>query len=225
MRAWLASFAAASVLTLAILLILVFAHREPLLPLPSIDNAGIRVETIETPEKPSSAASSAVTPNLALFLPVSPPVPVSPLAVEVPAVDVSVDLSRMLEWRYGYADMGNSGAQVGSFGISSYADVDHGVQNLVIPPRFFPDALIDVGITEGRVVVRLLIDEKGHAKVQYVLSSSHPSLVPIIVEAMNRAIYSIPIRDGRPTKSIINRTVIFQADPAHVARRQAMANP
>lgn len=225
MRAWLASFAAASGLTLAILLLLVFAHREQAPPLPSIDNKGIRLETIETPESSDSSATRSSTPNLASILPVAPPSPVAPLAVEVPSIDVSLDLSRMLEWRYSYANMGSSGLQSGSFGISNYADVDHGVENLVIPPRLFPDALIDAGITEGRVVVRLLIDEKGHAEVKYVLSSSHPSLVPIIVGAMNRAIYSIPIRDGRPTKSIINRTVIFSADPNHVARRRAQANP
>jgi hypothetical protein len=225
MRAWLASFAAASGLTLAILLLLVFAHREPSSPLPAIDNTGIRVETIEIPEKSGSSALNAATPNLASLLPVSSPIPVSPLAVDAPAIDVSVDLSQMLNWRYSYADMGSSGAQAGSFGISNYADVDHGVENLVIPPKLFPDALIDAGITEGRVVVKLLIDEKGHAEVKYVLSSTHPSLVPIIVEAMNRSIYSIPIRDGRPTKSIINRTVVFSADPDHVAKRQALANP
>jgi len=222
---WFSSFAAACCLTLAILLLLAFVHRGKSPPLSASDITSIRLEMINTPEESSASAAGSASSRSASLPPASPPSSVSPLAVEAPSVDVSVDLSQMLEWRYSYANMGSSSGQTGSFGISNYSDVDQAVQNLVIPPKMFPDELIDAGIITGRVVVRLLIDERGHAEVKGVLSSTHHSLVPIIVETMNRSLYSIPIRDGRPTKSIINRTVVFKADPQHVAERQALRNP
>jgi len=202
-------------------LLLSFVHREQPLLLPASVGTGIRFETIDVQEESSPSAAPSAAPNFAAFLPRRPPTTVSPLTVEAPPVDVSVDLSQMLEWRYSYADMGSSSALAGSFGISNFSDVDQAIQNIIVPPKLFPDQLIDIGITEGRVVVKLMIDEQGHVKVMSVLSATHPLLVPSVVEAMNQSVYSIPIRNGRPTKAIINRTIIFQADPDHVARRQA----
>ncbi len=143
------------------------------------------------------------------------------MTVDTPAVDLSVDLSQMLEWRYSYADLGKTGSQAGSFGVSNFADVDEKVQNIIIPPKLFPEELIDAGIVQGRVVVTMLIDEKGRATVKNVLSSTHPTFVPMVVEAMRRSLFSIPMRDGKPTKVLINRVVVFNADPARVARRRA----
>lgn len=218
---WLSSFAASCALTLGIILILAFAHRETNFPIPASDSGGIRLETIESQDESNAPAAQSSMPNLAASLPSRAPTTVSPLAIEAPTVDVSVDLSQMIQWRYSYADMGSSSAQAGSFGISNFSDVDKAIQNIVIPPKTFPDQLIDAGILSGRVVVKLMIDEQGHVKVMSVLSSTHPLLVPPVVEAMNRAVYSIPIRNGRPTKATINRAVIFNADPEHVATRQA----
>jgi outer membrane biosynthesis protein TonB len=218
---WLSSFAAACVLTLAILLLLSFAHREQTFPMPTGDSGGIRLETIESQDESNAPAAQSSIPNLAASLPTRAPTTVSPLAIEAPTVDVSVDLSQMIQWRYSYADMGSSSAQAGTFGISNFSDVDKAIQNIVIPPKTFPDQLIDAGILRGRVVVKLMVDEQGRVKVMNVLSSTHPLLVPPVVEAMNRSVYSVPMRDGRPTKAIINRTVVFNADPEHVARRQA----
>jgi outer membrane biosynthesis protein TonB len=218
---WLTSFAAACVLTLAILLLLSFAHREPTFLMPVSEGSGIRLETIEAQDDSNATATQSSIPNRAASLPSRPPTTISPLAIEEPTVDVSVDLSQMIQWRYSYANMGSSSAQAGSFGISNFSDVDKAIQNIVIPPKTFPDQLIDAGILTGRVVVKLMVDEQGHVKVMNVLSSTHPLLVPPVVEAMNRSVYSIPIRNGRPTKAIINRTVVFNADPEHVARRRA----
>lgn len=219
--AWLYSIVAACFLTLALLLLLAFAHRKPIPSLPVSNSIGIRLETINPQEESSTQATRSAAPNLASLLSPVKLATVSPIEIQKPSVDVSVDLSEMLEWRYSYADMGSSSAQTGSFGVSHFADVDGAVQNIVIPPKLFPDELIDAGITEGRTMVKLLIDEKGHVTVQAVLSSTHPSFVPIVVEAMNRSVYSIPVRDGRPTKVIIYRAVIFNADPQHVAARRA----
>ena len=221
LRPWLSSFTTACGLTLAILLLLAFVHREqPPLP-PSEEGSGIRLETISLQEESGAPSASSATPNFAALLPTAKPTVVTPLIVTPPSIDVSVDLSQLLEWRYSYADMGSSSAQSASFGVSNFSDVDQEIQTIIIPPKLFPDELIDAGVLEGRVVVKLLIDERGHVQVKNVLSSTHASLVPIIVEAMNRSVYSIPIRDGKPTKAIINRTVVFNADPEHVAKRQA----
>jgi outer membrane biosynthesis protein TonB len=189
--------------------------------MPVSEGSGIRLETIEAQDDSNATATQSSKPNLAASLPSRPPTTISPLAIEEPTVDVSVDLSQMIQWRYSYTNMGSSSAQAGSFGISNFSDVDKAIQNIVIPPKTFPDQLIDAGILTGRVVVKLMVYEQGHVKVMNVLSSTHPLLVPPVVEAMNRSVYSIPIRNGRPTKAIINRTVVFNADPEHVARRRA----
>ncbi|MEZ5277497.1 MAG: energy transducer TonB [Opitutaceae bacterium] len=225
LRSWAISGASACGLTLAILFLLVFAHRVQVPVLPTSDGVGIHLETVMDPEDSGAPAGMMTSPEIRTLPPPASPVAITPLTMQNPPVDVSVDLSRMLAWRYGYDDLGGSGFQEGSFGISNFSEVDQSIESLVIPPRLFPDTLIDAGITEGRVVVKLLIDEKGHAEVKTVLSSTHPALVPPVVEAMGRALYSIPIRNGRPTKSIVNRTVVFTADPEHVAKRRSMTKP
>lgn len=225
-RSWLASVSAASGLTLAILLLLAFAHYQPPVNLVPSQNQGIQVETVNVPPQNASAApASAATTNLAALLPSPTPTTVAPLPIKAPAMNVSVELSQMLTWRYGHADLGRSSTQSGSFGVAGYADVEQGINVILIPPKLFPDELITAGITEGRVVVSLLVNEDGHAEVRNVISATHPTLVPLVVEAMKRAVYSLPVRNGRPTKAIINRVVVFKADPDHIAKLRASPKP
>lgn len=207
--------------TTLIFTLLTYIHRKPARVAFELEKSGIRLESINSQEEESAQTEKSNIPNLASLLPSTPQQEIIPIEIDTPDIDVSVNIEQMIEWRYNYADIGGNNSLASSFGVSNFLDIDEMIKNIITPPKKFPDELIDAGITEGRVIVSLLIDEKGHVEVKNVHSATHRLLVPIVVEAMENAVYSIPVKNGRPTKTVIKREIHFQADPKHVEKRRA----
>ncbi len=77
----------------------------------------------------------------------------------------------------------------------SLADLASAPTLLYEPPYEFPRALVRRGISEGVVVLEVVITESGTVRVNRVLSSSHPALVDSVIAYARECRFSIP-RDG-----------------------------
>lgn len=222
---WAMPGTGAVLLTLLVLLLLTLATRQSLPPPVEEQPIALSFESVQIPEQKPSAAAPATAGDLSALLP-RPQTPVPPeLRVESTPLDIPVDMASMLQMRYSYQDLGSARSVNVAFGMSNLANIDEPVENVIIPPNLFPTSLIDQGIYEGNVIVTLTIDEKGRAKVKTVISASHPELVAPVVDSLSQALFTSPTRDGRPTKVMIRRNVIFKADPERVRRHREGKRP
>lgn len=78
-------------------------------------------------------------------------------------------------------------------------------QDLAQAPRItnrpsiqFPRELTRQGITQGRVVALIEINEKGRATVLEIISSTHPQLIKVARNAIRQARFTPPTVDGIP---------------------------
>ena len=203
--------AGAVLLTLACLFLLTLANRGPAEQAPKTDMGKVSLQSIYVPTSTTEVPTTSATSNLSSMLPSKAPSVVTELKVKPQPLNIEIDTSQMLQMRYSYEDL-NAASRLGStFGISNLVDVEDPVQNVVIPPNLFPESLIEDGVYQGRVNLVIIVDERGRATVKRVLSSTHPELVDPVVESINRAVYTVPIRNGKPTKVMITRAVNFSA--------------
>lgn len=225
-RSWGASFLAACGLTLLIALLLALAHRPPHYETELEARPVLSVQTIDLPPQAESASASApASSDFRSLLPPAATPAAPPIRTQAPPLETSMELSQMIQWRYGYADLSQTSQATGSFGQSNLSSLDGGLETIIIPPESFPERLIDAGIFKGNVVVSLLINTDGKASVTHVHGASHPELIDPVVKSMNRAIYSVPEKDGRPTSTLIRRNVIFQADAKRIKAHQSKTAP
>ena len=63
----------------------------------------------------------------------------------------------------------------------------------------YPGHLLRRGL-EGKVKLRVLIDERGTVKVQEVINSSHPDFVEPSIRAAEESTYEPPLRNGKNVK-------------------------
>lgn len=206
------SLAAAITTSLAILLLLAVANRQTERPPQPDLGTPVALQSVTLPANETQAVQSREGPaDLSSLLPaIAPVVPVR-LAIEPQAPEIQVSLAQMLQKRYSHRDLARFRSHAGGFGVSSLFDVDEPVQSVFIPPNHFPDNLLAAGVIEGSVYVVIMIDERGRASVRRVLGASHPELVAPVVDSINRAVYSVPVQNGRPTKVLITRQVVFRA--------------
>jgi hypothetical protein len=201
----------AILLTLALLFLLTLANRGPVERAPQADKGQVVMQSINVPDPTTEVSSATKSPNLSSLIPKEAPAVIAELKVEPQRLDIDIEVSQMLQMRYAYDDL-NAPARMGAtFGISTLVDVDDPVQNVVIPPNLFPESLIERGIYEGQVNLTILVDERGRATVKRILAATHPELVDPVVKSVNRAVYTVPIRNGKPTKVLITRAVKFKA--------------
>ncbi len=112
-------------------------------------------------------------------------------------------------------------SHAGTLGTVSLADIDSPLQSVFIPPNLFPDELIKRGVTSGTVKVIMEVDARGRATVKEVLGCTHPELIAPVVQSVNQAIYTAPLKNGRPAVVTIARSVNFNADPERASKVRA----
>ncbi len=74
----------------------------------------------------------------------------------------------------------------------------------------FPSALARQGVTRGRVVLEVELDERGKVRVRRVISSSHPELIPGAKRVAAGARFTAPTRHGRPVKAVMRWPIVIR---------------
>lgn len=84
--------------------------------------------------------------------------------------------------------------------IYSFGDLSKGPTIIYLPEIPYPGELKRKNILKGKVVVIILIDEKGFARCESIPFSSHPLLEKIVRQAVRKSRFSISRIDGKPVK-------------------------
>jgi len=78
------------------------------------------------------------------------------------------------------------------------------------PNVTFPAVLQDQGITEGKVVLEVLISSAGNVNVRRVLETSHTELTEMGESFASRAKFTPPKKDGRPVNALFRWPLILK---------------
>ena len=84
--------------------------------------------------------------------------------------------------------------------LFTFKDLSEAPRIINYPKIQFPNELIRRGITEGRVVALIEIDEQGRAEIVRVNSSTHPLLIKEAEEIIRQAQFTKPLIDGVPQR-------------------------
>ena len=182
-------------------------------PTREIESLDIRSVNIPSPQddfdeiatNPASQASSMKD------LP-SQPRRIPALAVEPMPMDLQVGITQVLEQRDTLEYLMSQRDLYGPFGSVRLQGADTIPRPLFMPPNIFPESLKERGILIGKVLLILEISEDGFAKVRQVIHSEYPELVDPVIQSVEKAIYSRPLRHGKPTRTIIKSRIIFRAE-------------
>ena len=82
--------------------------------------------------------------------------------------------------------------------LFTFADLQSAPRIINRPRISYPRDLIRKGVREGRVVVKILIDPKGRAKVLEVISATDPGLIPAAKDVIRQARFTPPTVNGEP---------------------------
>lgn len=132
-------------------------------------------------------------------------------SVEVSPIAFSLELNpeNLTKWRFEFDEL----ISIKNMdGFASLRELDAEPRQLRSPGALFPESLILQGIYSGEVSLIEEVDEQGFGRVRKVLMSSHPELVPVVVAAYNKALYTTPTRNGKPTKMVMRVNIKFDAD-------------
>ena len=80
----------------------------------------------------------------------------------------------------------------------TFADLQSAPRIINRPRISYPRELTRRGVREGRVIVKILIDPKGRAKVLEVISASEPALIPVAKDVIRQARFTPPTVNGAP---------------------------
>lgn len=78
------------------------------------------------------------------------------------------------------------------------------------PNVTFPAALQEKGVTEGKVVLEVLINSAGNVNVRRVLETSHTELTAMGESFASRAKFTPPKKDGRPVNALFRWPLLLK---------------
>ena len=183
---------------------------------PSREIEHLDIRTVEIPS-PQEESEKIATPGVNRVSSVKQlpkqPRRIPALAVEPMPLDLQVDITQVLEQRDTLEYMMFQREIYGAFGSVRLQGTDSIPRPLFLPPNLFPEALKEQGIMMGKVLLILEISEQGIATVRQVVNADYPELVEPVIESVETAIYSRPLRHGKPTRTIIKSRIYFRAGP------------
>lgn len=195
---------------------------KPQLELAIIDNSPAKpVATTEAPapaacnQEPGAAADAALD-----FIPPLPPMP-KPEMAALPACNHEADasaesvasslrgaasgLGRLPAAAVTLANTGDQHLQNsargddadGNLDLVDLTQLDCEPALLRVPEFHFPAHLSRQGLHAGRVTVVVRVNASGRVSLLSVTDSSHPDLIPAVCEAVAKALFQPPLRQGR----------------------------
>lgn len=196
---------------LLFLLSLVQLQESPTVAVESLD---IRSIEIPSPEEDSEKmATNTVSQVSSMKVLPAQPRRIPTLAVEPMPLDLKVDVTQVLEQRETLEYLMTQRDLYGAFGSVRLQGTDSVPKSLYMPPNFFPEVLKEQGIYFGKVILILEISEQGIATVRQVVDADYPELVEPVIESVETAIYTRPLRHGKPIRTIIKSSIHFRAGP------------
>lgn len=84
--------------------------------------------------------------------------------------------------------------------LFTFNDLPEAPRIINYPRIQFPQELVRRGITQGRVIALIEIDERGRAEIIAIESSTHPLLIKKAEEVIRQAQFTQPLVDGVPQR-------------------------
>ena len=88
-------------------------------------------------------------------------------------------------------------AEIEDLGLFDIADLDFIPQLIHRPDFHFPTKLLRQGIDSGEITFDVKVDTRGRVTVIGVVDVTHPDLIEPASQAVQRALFQSPIKDGR----------------------------
>ncbi len=104
-----------------------------------------------------------------------------------------------------------AGAGIDFSKVFSFGDLRENPRILHVPAVRFPDSLIRRGVRRGEVVLLIEIDPDGKARVERVISCSHPELESLAIDTVHRSRFTIPRVEGRAVRVKGRWPLVFHA--------------
>ena len=199
---------------LVLLFVLSFVQRNEAQEL-EVNALDIRSIEIPNPTEDSeTVATTAASQTESVKQLPTRPLRLPSLTVEPLPLDLKVDVSQVLEQRDTLDYIMSQRDLMGAFGSVRLEGTDTVPRSIYIPPNRFPKVLRDRGIYSGDVLFILEISEQGIASVRQVVEADYLELIDPVVMSIEGAIYSRPLRHGKPTRTIIKSLIHFRSGPA-----------
>lgn len=175
-------------------------HDAPLLTLHALETAppvSLPAPPPPPPETPPPPPSRPDLPTLELTLdPVAPP--------------LEATLARDPELRLELSDFAPRDHSPLADMLFASQDLDSQPRLLNQPHAPFPQSQARQGVTEGRVVLEVLISAAGKVTVRRVLEASHPDFVEPARRFAVAAAFTAPQKDGRPVNALFRWPLILR---------------
>lgn len=185
-------------------------HQEA--PSREIESLDIRIIEIPSPEEDSeNIATSTVNQVSSVKQLPKKPRRIPTLAVDPMPLELQVDVAQVLEQRDTLEYLMSQRDLYGAFGSVRLQGTDSVPRSLYMPPNLFPEELKKQGIYFGKVLLILEISERGIPTVRKVVDADYPELVDPVIQSVENAIYSRPLRHGKPIRTIIKSTIHFRS--------------
>lgn len=205
----------AVLVVIATLLFLAFLQTVSTVEQELIESRPMSFSTMMEEEVETAQGEQKIQPQLKM--PVLEKLDTPNLELDPIAFDLTVQPDQLVSKRFEYEDFGSITNLYGVSGFANTADMDEKPQPITQLSALFPESLILQGIYSGEISLILEIDEQGYSRVRKVITSSHPELVAPVVATYNHALYSVPKKNGVPTRMIMRVGVIFNADYGRIA--------
>jgi TonB family protein len=88
-------------------------------------------------------------------------------------------------------------AEIEDLGIFDIADLDFVPQLIHRPDFHFPAKLLRQGIDSGEITLDVKVDPRGRVTIIVVVDVSHPGLIEPAIQAVKKALFQSPMKEGR----------------------------
>jgi hypothetical protein len=162
--------------------------------------------------------------SLPVSLPAPPPpqfetAPPPPEAKELPKLNIELDsvappikasLDRDLELQLEPSEFAHQQEQARERMTFTSNQLDNSPKLVSRPHVTFPEPLIEKGITEGKVILEVLINSAGKVNVRRVLDSSHSDLTAMARTFASNSRFTPPRKNGRPVNALFKWPLILR---------------
>lgn len=198
--------ALALVLTAGLLLFLVVLRMQrhddtPLLTLRSMET----VDPVSVPAPPPPPEELTPTPPPAL-----PELPELDLEIDPQMPAVSANPEPQIDLALPTSDFAPATEPTRRSMTFSASQLDAQPRLVNRPSVTFPKTLANRGITEGKVVLEVLISSAGNVDVRRVLEASHTELTEMGRSFASRSKFTPPKKDGRPVTAVFRWPLVLK---------------
>ncbi|WP_269522466.1 TonB family protein [Coraliomargarita parva] len=140
------------------------------------------------------------------LVPTRPELAIAPLRLEMPDAKPDTQLKQPL---LSVPQLQNLLADIER--ILESTELDQAPVLLNLPDFRYPAELSRQGIQRARIVVRVIIDERGQARLEEIVSSSHPALEKLARRIVSKTRFTPPTYNGEAVKARYDWPLVLSA--------------